>query len=419
MVNKMEKVFLLHGDVEYTYRRLLADLNHKKDCASYLYIKENNPYTIFLSIIHSLVYDYPIEILDGDFSEEELGALGIELGDVARVNQVENPIVFEDIGQVIIHMEELEKWQLTLYTSGTTGRPKKVRHSLRTLCRNVKKHDKFNDDVWAFAFNPTHMAGVQVFFQAFFNQNTMIYVFGEPLKELPDLIESYQITSISATPTFYRNAMLYLHTKAYPSVRQVTFGGEKYDRSLGKTIKKTFLNAKISNIYASTESGSLFTAQGDAFEIRTEHQGVIKVTEQNELLIHQSLLGESKSFLLKDGWFHTGDFVEMIDDAHFKFISRETDMINIGGYKVNPEEVEAVLGQVSGVKNVLVKGKKNSVTGEIIVADVIKSDEVDGKELKKEIKQCASSQLQEWKVPRIIKFVDELPMTRTGKKVRK
>lgn len=415
----MSKPFLIYDEIEYTYSKLLADLNELGTWSSFLHIKDNHPYMIFLTIIHSLVFDYPIEILDGDFSEEELRELTINMNELTKVNKIENQLTFQNVDYVIKRIGEEKKWELTLYTSGTTGKPKKVSHSFSMLARNVKRHEKFREDVWAFAFNPTHMAGLQVFFQALLNQNTIVYVFGEAMKKLPNFIDKYQITSISATPTFYRNAIPYLEKHVYASVKQVTFGGEKYDSSLEEKIQSVFQNAKINNIYASTEAGSLFTAQGDIFEIKIEHQDLIKITEQNELYIHQSLLGNSSSFLLEDKWFATGDLVEVIDDSHFRFVSRQSDMINIGGYKVNPLEVENFLIQVPGIKDILVKGEKNSVTGEIIVADVIKSDEVDDKELKKAIKQFASSHLQEWKVPRIIKFVDELPMTRTGKKARK
>ncbi|MEK4711615.1 ANL family adenylate-forming protein [Sporosarcina sp. FSL K6-5500] len=414
----MEKIFLVHDGTLYTYDTLLKDLSELDKYSPFLYIKDNEPYMIFSKIIHSLVYDFPIEILDGDFSEEELRELNIDIRDLTKVHTIENQLTFQNIDKVISRINEVENWRLTLYTSGTTGKPKKVSHSFSMLARNVKKHEKFGCDVWAFAFNPTHMAGLQVFLQALLNQNTIVYVFGQALKKLPKLIDSYQVTSISATPTFYRNAMPYLQTGVYPSVKQVTFGGEKYDSSLEAKIQRVFKNAKINNIYASTEAGSLFTAQGGIFNIKQEHQNLIKITKRNELYVHHSLLGNSSSFLLEDEWFNTGDLVEVIDDSHFKFVSRQSDMINIGGYKVNPLEVEKVLIQVPGIKDILVKGKKNSVTGEIVIADVIKDEEVDDKELKKLIKQFASAQLQEWKVPRIIKFVDELPMTRTGKKVR-
>ncbi|MFJ8102460.1 class I adenylate-forming enzyme family protein [Lysinibacillus sp. NPDC096212] len=415
----MEKVFLVHNEIVYTYEKLLLDLNNKENESSYVYVKDNHPYDVFLAIIHSLICDYPIEVLDGDFSEKEIIELGINLNALTMTKKIKERLNLCSLDEAIQRINDIENWQLTLYTSGTTGRPKKMSHTFQTLTRNVKIHKKFENDIWAFAYNPTHMAGLQVFFQAFLNQNTLIYMFGESMKKIPALIEEYQITYISSTATFYRNVLPYVQGNSFSMVKRVTFGGEKFDLLLEDRLKAVFPNAKMLNIYASTEAGSLFSAQRDTFEIKPEHQQWVKITAQQELCIHHSLLGHSESLSLVNDWFHTGDLVEMVDDTHFKFQSRQTDMINVGGYKVNPLEVENILMQVPGVIDILVKPKKNSVTGELLVADVIKNQEIDEKELKKELKQYASIHLQEWKVPRIIKFVDELPSTRTGKKVRK
>lgn len=415
----MEKVFLIHNDIAYTYEKLLLDLNNKENKTPYVYVKDNHPYEIFLAIIHSLLFDYPIEVLDGDFSEIELSELSIDLSVITMKNKIENRLTFDTMDEVIHRIKEINKGYVTLYTSGTTGRPKKVSHTFRTLTRNAKVHTKFEMDVWAFAYNPTHMAGLQVFFQAFLNQNTLIYIFDASMKKASELMLEYAVTNISATATFYRNALPYLQSNLYSKIKRVTFGGEKFDLILENKLKGVFPNAKMINIYASTEAGSLFAAQSDTFEIRAEHQQWVKFTAEKELCIHQSLLGNSALLSLEGEWFHTGDLVEMIDETHFKFLSRQSDMINVGGYKVNPLEVESLLSQVPGVIDIVVKSKKNSVTGELLVADVIKSDDTDEKDLKREIKKFATSHLQEWKVPRIIKFVDELPSARTGKKVRK
>ena len=415
----MENVFLIHNETAYTYQKLLLDLSNKEYETPYLYVKDNHPYEVFLAIVHSLLFDYPIEMLDGDFSEKEISELGINVNALTLTTKMKERLNFQKLDEVMQRMKDIENWQLTLYTSGTTGRPKKISHSFHTLTRNVKIHKKFDNDIWAFAYNPTHMAGLQVFFQAFLNQNTLIYMFGESMKKIPELIEEFQITHISSTATFYRNVLPYLQGNTFSMVKRVTFGGEKFDLFLEDKLKAVFPNAKMLNIYASTEAGSLFSAQSDTFEIRPEHQQWVKITAQQELCIHHSLLGHSKSLSLDSDWFHTGDLVEMVGETHFKFQTRQSDMINVGGYKVNPLEVENILMQVPGVIDILVKPKKNSVTGELLVADVIKNQEIDEKELKKELKQYASIHLQEWKVPRIIKFVDELPSTRTGKKVRK
>ncbi|EJR90591.1 hypothetical protein IKE_05940 [Bacillus cereus VD196] len=416
----MNKIFLADKGIEYTYDKLIADLNKKDNYYSYLYINENNPYQVFLAIIHSLLYNYSIEIIDGNLSKQELEEMHVETKALVTIRRVSKQKIFKNYETILKELIKNEKWTLTLYTSGTTNRPKKVNHTLKTLLRNVKVHKKFEKDIWAFAYNPTHMAGLQVFFQAVLNQNTLIYTFDERQKNLPTLIETYNITNISATPTYYRNVFPYLKNQLFMSVKRVTFGGEKYDSKFEAIIASIFPNAKIRNIYASTEAGSLFIAKGDIFEIPKSIRELIKINNHNELLIHFDLLGSSESFSLTNNWFNTGDVVEQINQYCFRFMSRQSDMINVGGYKVNPIEVENLLMKIPGIIDATVKGKENSVTGKILIVDIVKDKDFDDEEkLKISIKQLASENLQSWKIPRIIRFVNEIPKTRTGKKVRK
>ncbi|QMV41656.1 ANL family adenylate-forming protein [Cohnella cholangitidis] len=414
----MEPIFLVHGERQYTYGKLIEDLNSKRRYSPYLYVEHNRPYEIFLSIIHSLVYDYSLELLDGDFSEQELENLGIEKHALSVTAEADMRICVKDTDDLFLRIKQNQKWTLTLYTSGTTGRPKKVSHSFHTLTRNIKVSDKFHGANWAFAYNPTHMAGLQVFFQALLNGNMMVYFFDEQPKNFPQLFEKYSITHISATATFYRNTVHYLNNLVFTGVRSIAFGGEKYDSALENVFKPIFPQAIIRNIYASTEAGSLFVARGDIFHIPESIQPYATIKE-NRLFIHRALLGASESLALDGEWFNTGDLVEQLDRFSFKFLSRQSDLINVGGYKVNPIEVENILMKVPGVVDALVKGKENSVTGMILVADIVKEHGIEEKELKKTIKQAASLQLQEWKVPRIITFVEEVLTTRTGKKARK
>ena len=414
----MKKVFLVYKGKEYTYEMLLNDINSKGDYRTLIYAENNEPYQIFLSIIHSLINNYPVELIDGDFSNKEIANLGInkELFLKSKVEKKHNVNSFNKLLNYVLLNQD---WTLTLYTSGTTGKPKKVEHNLETLTRNVKLDDRFKSDIWAFAYNPTHMAGLQVFFQAFLNLNTIIYAFDGEQKYLSELIKSYKITNISATSTYYRNVLPFLKGNTYESIKRVTFGGEKYDSSIEETIKTIFPNAKIRNIYASTEAGSLFVAKGDIFEIPSHLKKYIKINDSNELLIHQSLLGFSDTLILQSEWYKTGDLVEVVSQSQFRFLSRESDIINVGGYKVNSVDVENILINVPGVIDLLVKSKENSVTGQILVLDVVIDENFNEKELKKAIKKYAAEHLQKWKIPRIINFVDDIPQTRTGKKVRK
>ena len=256
------------------------------------------------------------------------------------------------------------------------------------------------------------MAGIQVFFQAFVNQNTMVNVFGKSRDEVLRQIDDKRVTHISATPTFYR--LLLPFERPYGHVARVTLGGEKSDARLYDAIHKIFPNAKINNVYASTEAGTLFAAKDDCFQIPLSIRDKIRV-ENNELLIHKSLLGTSEGFLFTNDFYHSGDLIEWVDEEAglFRFKSRKNELINVGGYKVTPGEVEDAIMSLDGVRQVLVYGKSNSILGNVLCADVQK--ETGSPLTETDIKRALSARLQDFKIPRRIKFVDELSLTRTGK----
>jgi len=399
-----------------TYQQLIEDINNQKTLEKY--IKKTDAYEILKNIIVSLISGEKIILLDSDFTKEEMNNLGISLQEINQEIKLKKDKInsFEELLEQI--NKKKEGWEITLYTSGTTGRPKKVKHNLQSLTRGVKVSEKYKNNIWAFAYNPTHFAGLQVFFQAFYNKNPLIYVFDMDRKIIEETLNRFQVTHISATPTFYRSIIPYIKQQI-PTVERLTMGGEKYDETLENILIKIFPNAEIRNVYASTEAGSIFSAKGDIFRISERLRDKIKINEDNELLIHKSLLGESETLKLDGEWYRTGDLVEKIDDDHFKFISRKTEMINVGGYKVNPHEVENEIKKVEGVIDVLVKARNNRITGSILTAEVEVMEGINKKEKEKEIIKVLEKNLQNWKIPRIITFVDNIELTRTGKKVRK
>ncbi|MBT8181757.1 MAG: AMP-binding protein, partial [Eudoraea sp.] len=267
--------------------------------------------------------------------------------------------------------------------------------------------------VWAFAYNPTHFAGLQVFFQALFNKNALVFVFQRDFKKVYKDLEEHQVSNMSCTPTFMK-LLLGSIENPLEQVKVLTFGGERFDPKIMEGVSKYFPNAKISNVYASTEAGSLLRGQGEYFSIPDRYKDLIRI-ENDELLIHHDLLGESKTFALHGNWYHTGDKVEYIDETRFKFKNRDSDLINVGGYKINPIEIEGVISKISGVSDVLVMGRKNSLLGNVIVAEIISDGSLTEPEIKKLIKDEVGHQLQSYKMPHKIKFVKSFQLTRTGK----
>lgn len=399
-------VFLYDGEKQYSYDDLLKAICEGN--AYYPLFKTKDVFSYFGNLIKALVANRPLVLLDSDINSSEIDGL-----DESKVNVAAdiNPISCNNMQDVVDAVQKSTS-EITIFTSGTTGQPKKVIHSISTLRRSVRLGERYQGQIWVYAYNPTHMAGLQVFFQAFENLNALVNVFNKSRVEVYHEITDKKITHISATPTFYR--LLLPYEQEYSTVIRVTLGGEKSDRHLYDSIKKIFPNAKINNVYASTEAGSLFAAKGDCFQIPEAVRDMFKV-EDDELLIHKSLLGSSESFKFSGEFYHSGDLIEWVDKESglFFFKSRKNELINVGGYKVNPGEVENVILAMDGILNVYVYGKFNSILGNVLCVDVQLEKGSELTEL--DIKKCLASQLQDFKIPRRIRFVETIELTRTGK----
>ena len=408
----MNQFFLIDEkrNISVSWEQFVCELSDANEY--YPYVMEASPYNIFKQIVLSLLASEPITILDSDLRNEELANLGYTHDQFLSTTKINFPSVPNAEELIKMISGRADGWAMTLYTSGTTGLPKKVEHTFQSLTRWVRLDENRKEDIWGFAYNPTHMAGLQVFLQALLNLNTIVYLFGNSRDEIFDSIDRMQVTNISATPTFFR--LLMPVERTFTSVKKITTGGEKFDIRLKSDLAQLFPQSKVRNVYASTEAGSLFSAGGDVFTISPVLESLIKIKD-GELLIHGSLLGYSESLLLKDGWYYSGDLVEIVstDPVSFRFIHRKNDLINVGGYKVNPAEVEEMLNAHESIKIAKVYGRPNSVMGTILCCDIVLND---GLSLTvSQIREYLGKRLQPFKVPRIVNFTDRIETTRTGK----
>ena len=402
-------------NIEVSYDVLYQKLIKKG--SNNTYIKSENPFDLFLALLRNLINGKDCTILDADFSEEELVGLGVESEQIENSFYVQPDLgtTFSDFEKILSFLEAQEqKTTVQIFTSGTTGRPKKVEQTLNNLTRAVKTDIKYQLNIWAFAYNPSHFAGLQVFFQAFYNKNKIVYTFGHTYKSIYQDILNHKLTHLSCTPTYIKMLLPYIEVPI-DSLISLTFGGEKFDKKIQNSIRLSFPNALIKNVYASTEAGSLLRSNGEYFNIPERYRQEIKIVDK-EMFIHRNLLGNSDNFLLVGGWYHTGDMIEFKDELQqeFKFKSRKSEMINVGGYKVNPEEIENIIKAIPGINDAIVFGRKNSIMGNIIEANVIKEPSLEDSAVKAAVK-AATSILQDFKRPRIITIVNQFELTRTGK----
>ncbi|MFZ4413327.1 MAG: class I adenylate-forming enzyme family protein [Bacteroidales bacterium] len=397
--------------LERNWGQLIADLNQTKTYNPYC--QSEDFYAVFKHLILSLCLGEEIILLDADFSADEIKKL-TGFSDFEKFTKAipkEKHLQINSKHDLLncIHANAA-KWKICLFTSGTTGLPKKLTHTFANITRFVKTTTSAN--TWGFAYPPTHMAGLQVFFQALLNGNPVIRLFGLSREEILKEIQNYGITHISATPTFYRLLLPIVGT--YPSVKRITSGGEKFDTATIMKLLLAFPNAKITNVYASTEAGSLLAAEGDEFTIKPEMQPWIQVRDL-EIYVHHSLMGDSE--MNKQEWYASGDLVEILhtNPLRFRFVSRKNEMINVGGYKVNPNETEEVIRSLPGIMDVRVFAKPNAVLGNILCCEVVKTkEEID----EAGIRKILQGKLQEFKIPRIIVFVESITYTSSGKMKR-
>ena len=277
------------NNVQKTYTDLLSDINDKITLNKI--IQNDNYYELFVEFIASILSQERYLLIDSNLSVNETSNLELTDEDYSKTNKL-NSHNLSSFDELLSILNNSEFWRIGFFTSGTTGRPKCVYHTIHSLTRNVKKGDRFQDNIWGFCYNPTHFAGMQVFLQALFNKNPIINLFNCDYDDVEKMMNTYNITHISATPTFYRSLYPYLKND-YPTIERITFGGEAFDSDIAQKYKSIFPNARITNVYASTEVGSIFAGHGEKLKIPDHFKEYIRVSPKNELLVHKSLMGET------------------------------------------------------------------------------------------------------------------------------
>jgi len=289
--------------------------------------------------------------------------------------------------------------EIIFYTSGTTGEPKEIKQKINILIRNVKIGEKYKNNVWGLSYEPTKIASYHVLLQALLNKNRIINLWKKDKKEI--LRRLKDITHISATPTFYR--LLISNNIIFNNIKQLTIGGESSTNNFYEKIKYYFPNADIKNIYASTECGSLLSSKNEYFHIPNKYQNLIKIVE-NEIWVDKTLVGEIDENKINDNWYKTGDIVEYVNDNEFKIIYRKSNLINIGGFKINLNKIENIANELDYIIVSKAYSKKNSVLGNIICLEVQLKYDIEISKIRKDL----SFKLSSVEIPTKIYIVDEI-----------
>jgi acyl-coenzyme A synthetase/AMP-(fatty) acid ligase len=322
-----------------------------------------------------------------------------------------------------------------LLTSGTTGTPKLVVHSLSSLGGTLPRQTPASGTVWSTFYDIRRYGGLQIYLRALLSGAPLVLSSpDEPTAEFLERAAAQGVTHISGTPSHWRRALMSGSAQVLRP-QYVRLSGEVADQVLLDQLREAYPNARIAHAFASTEAGVAFDVNDGlagfpAALIDCPRDGIEMKVEDGTLRIRSGrtaarYLGPAPPALAKgDGYVDTGDLVEL-QEGRYYFRGRKGGIINVGGLKVYPEEVEGVLNADPRVRMSLVRGKRSPITGALVVAEVVLEDSIGAgldppraEGLKSELLAACRRALQAHKVPARLSFVPALELSAAGKLVR-
>lgn len=432
-----DKKALIYGNKHFYYSDLLKNIEDLSEkfirngllAGQVVSIQSGDPFTAissFLSLIHMNCIVVPFT-RDTVVKKEEYASIsGVEI----YIEEIRGELDFSKTGfsignEYYDYLRKKEHPGLILFSSGTTGKSKAAVHDLSKLLLKYRTKRK---DLRTLAFMQLdHIGGLDTIFYTLSNGSALVF----PEDRSPDTIcrniEEHDVEVLPATPTFLNLLLLSEANSRYDlsSLKYITYGTEPMPRSTLEKLNEIFPDIEFLQKYGTTEVGTLRSKSKDKtsdwIKIGGEGYQTRIVDGMLEIKADSAMLGylNALSPFTEDGWFKTGDEVEVEGD-YYRILGRRSEIINVGGEKVFPMEIEDVIQEVSNVSEAIVYGEKNMIMGNIVVADITLAEEnIDKNELIKKIKDHCKTKLQSYKIPVKINIIDHKLHSQRFKKIRK
>jgi acyl-coenzyme A synthetase/AMP-(fatty) acid ligase len=300
---------------------------------------------------------------------------------------------------------------LVLFSSGSTGTPKAAVHDLERLLRKFKVRKRAYRTIAFLQLD--HIGGVNTLLYTLSNSGAIIVPADRSPAGVCLAIATHRAELLPTSPTFLNLLLISGAVQQHDlsSLKLITYGTEHMPANTLTRVAATFPTVKLQQTYGSTEIGILRSeSRGqDSLWVRVGGEGFETKVVDGRLWIRaeSAMLGylNAPSPFSPDGFYDTGDLVE-VDGDWLRILGRKSDVINVGGSKVHPAEVESALLAMEGVDDVAVSSEPNALTGQIVVASVRLSTQESLKEFKGRMRAWCKDRLESYKVPAKVRLAE-------------
>lgn len=325
---------------------------------------------------------------------------------------------------VLLELKRISHPGLILFSSGSTGKSKAAVHDFVPMLEkyHVPRHSLRTITFLLF----DHIGGVNTLLYNLSNAGCVVTVRDRRPETVCASIEKYGVELLPTSPTFLSLILVSGAYETYDlgSLKTVTYGTEVMPESTLERFHEILPDVKLLQTYGLSEVGILRSKSkssdslwvkvgGEGFETRVV-DGMLEIKAKSAMLGYLN----APSPFTKDGWFKTGDAVE-VDGEYIRILGRKSEIINVGGEKVYPAEVESMLQTMDGVDEVVVSGQSHPLTGNIVVARVRLGTAETLIEFRKRMREFCASKLARFKIPQKVILVDQSLHGERFKKMRK
>lgn len=313
---------------------------------------------------------------------------------------------------------------LVLFSSGSTGKPKAILHALPQLLEKFRTPRHCYRTVTFLLFD--HIGGFNTLFYTLANLGCIVAPDDRSVGKVCKAIEKHRAELLPTSPSFLNHMLLGESHQAFDlsSLKLVTYGTEVMPEQTLARLSEAFPTVRLQQTYGLSELGILRSKSasnqsllvqvgGEDYETKVE-DGTLRIRARCSMLGYLN----APSPFDADGWFNTGDSV-IRDGDYFRILGRVSDIINVGGQKVYPAEVEKVIAEIPGFIDVAVSGEPHLLMGNVVVATVQMEQPLPAAEVKRRIHEHCRGRLQPFMIPAKVTVVTESLVNYRQKKIRR